>query len=91
MDLSNPASLTRLSEIAGSLTNDIEFEGGQREEIYKILAQNAEKNVLEMLKNPSTSEILTTNGGADRNPYDLRLPKPVEGSVKNIPIPRNAG
>ena len=91
MDLSNPASLTRLSEIAGSLTNDIEFEGGQREEIYKILTQNAENSVLEKLKNPSTSEILTTNGGADRNPYDLRLPKPVEASVKNIPIPRNAG
>ena len=74
-----------------TLQKDIEFEGGQRDEIYKILTQNAEKNVLEKLKNPGTSDMLTANGGADRDPYDIRLPKPAEGSVKNLPKPGDTG
>lgn len=54
------------------IQEDIDFEEGQRDEIYKILTQNAEKSVREKLKTPESSGMFEDNG-LSADPYDLQL------------------
>jgi hypothetical protein len=65
------------------LQEDIDFEEGQRDEIYKILTQNAEKSAREKLKNPDRSGSLEEIG-FDIEPYDLQLQESVGSSGMSV-------
>ena len=62
-------ALKSLSKLQGV----IEFENGQRDEVFKILTKDAEVAAAAELKNPDMSKIFTEGMGIDIDPYDLGL------------------
>jgi hypothetical protein len=128
MDLSDPSSLGKLPELAGSITNEalenqlattltadqqaaladfkdndhhlkvdamalknlsklqgiIEFEDGQRDEVYKILTKNAEAATLAESKNPDIAKVITEGMGIEIDPYDLGLQQAMTDSMTDM-------
>jgi CRISPR/Cas system CSM-associated protein Csm2 small subunit len=62
-------ALKSLSKLQGI----IEFEDGQRDEVYKILTKNAEATTLAESKNTDMAKFYTEDMGIDMDPYDLGL------------------
>jgi hypothetical protein len=62
-------ALKSLSKLQGI----IEFEDGQRDEVYKILTKNAEATTLAESKNADMAKVYTEDMGIDMDPYDLGL------------------
>ena len=65
------------------LQEDIDFEDGQRDEIYKILTQNAENNLRSGLKKSDGPDIFEDIGFAI-DPYDLQLQDTVGSSGMKV-------
>lgn len=68
---------TSALKLLSKLQNELEFDEEQRDEVYQILTQNAEKNLLEESKNPGPPDLNDMFGvvGYETDPYDLRLPE----------------
>ena len=64
-------------KLLSKLQNELEFDEDQRDEVYQILTQNAEKNLLEESKNPGPPDLTDMFGvvGYETDPYDLQLPE----------------
>lgn len=65
------------------IQEDIDFEDGQRDEVYKILTQNAENKERDRLNN---TDNLNTSEESElvSDPYDLQLQDMAAGSVKKL-------
>lgn len=64
-------ALKNLSRMQGL----IEFEEGQRDEVYKLLVQDAEASAKAEDENPDVSKLFTEGMGIEMDPYDLGLQK----------------
>jgi hypothetical protein len=53
----------------------VEFKEGQRDEVYKLLAEDAEARAREEEENPDVSKSFTEGMGIQMDPYDLGLQK----------------
>lgn len=73
-------ALKSLSKLQGV----IEFEDGQRDEIYKILTKNAEVTTAAELKDPDVSKMITEGIGIEMDPYDLGLQKIMMESITDL-------
>lgn len=62
-------ALKNLSHLQGI----IEFEDGQRDEIYKVLSAAAEERLLKQQEKPDPTAIFTEGMGIEMDPYDLGL------------------
>lgn len=63
------AALKSLSKLQGV----IQFEDGQRDEVYKILVANAEKKIDTESSRPDPAAMFTDGMGMDMDPYDLGI------------------
>ena len=73
-------ALKSLSKLQGV----IEFENGQRDEIYKMLTKNAEATIAAELKDPDMSKMITEGMGIEMDPYDLGLQKIMTDSMTDL-------
>jgi len=74
------AALKSLSKLQGIL----EFEEGQRDEVYKILTQNAEASVLAEAEKPDVTKMFTEGMGIEMDPYDLGLQQAMTDSMMDL-------
>jgi len=51
----------------------IQFEDGQRDEVYKLLSESAEESIKNASKNPDLSSMFTEGMGLEMDPYDLGI------------------
>lgn len=63
------AALKSLSQLQGV----VDFEEGQRDEVYKILTAEAEKRILQEQEKPDAAAIFTEGMGIEMDPYGLGL------------------
>jgi hypothetical protein len=68
---------TSALKLLSKLQNELEFDEDQRDEVYKVLTQNAEKNLLEESKNSRPPDLTDLFGvvAYETDPYDLQLPE----------------
>ncbi len=71
------AALKNLSK----LQSVIEFEEGQRDKVYEILAAGADESVRHQDENPDPSQLFMEGMGMDMDPYDLGLQQAMTESV----------
>lgn len=71
------AALKSLSKLQGV----IRFEDGQRDEVYKILAQTAETGVLAESETPDMTTMFTEGMGIDMDPYGLGIQQAMTESI----------
>jgi hypothetical protein len=75
-------ALKSLSKLQGA----IDFEDGQRDEVYKILTKNAEVKALAESKNPDINKILADGMGFEIDPYDLGLEQVITDTRKEAGV-----
>lgn len=63
------AALKSLSQLQGV----VDFEEGQRDEVYKILSAEAEKRILQEQEKPDAAAMFTEGMGIEMDPYGLGL------------------
>jgi hypothetical protein len=73
-------ALKSLSKLQGV----IEFEDGQRDEVYKILTKNAEATAHAESKNPDMAKMFTDGMGIEIDPYDLGLQQAMTDSITDM-------
>ena len=73
-------ALKGLSKLQGI----IEFEDGQRDEVYKILTKNAEATALAQSKKPDMTKMFTDGMGIEIDPYDLGLQQAMNDSMTEM-------
>ena len=73
-------SLKSLSKLQGI----IEFEDGQRDEVYKILTKNAEATALAESKKPDMAKMFTDGMGIEIDPYDLGFQQAMNDSITEM-------
>jgi hypothetical protein len=74
------AALKSLSKLQGV----VDFEDGQRDEVYKILSAAAGEKVRREQENPDPSAMFTEGMGFDMDPYDLGLQHAMTESVTEL-------
>lgn len=70
-------ALKSLSQLQGV----IEFEDGQRDEVYKILTENAEAEAIKEAATPNLMELMTADMGFEMDPYDLNLQEAMTDAI----------
>ena len=73
-------ALKSLSQIQGV----IDFEDGQRDEVYKILTADAGERLQKQSDNPDASSIFTDGMGVEIDPYDLGIQDAMSEAFKNM-------
>jgi hypothetical protein len=76
-------ALKNLSQMQGVF----EFEEGQRDEVYKILAAAAEEKIKKQASNPDPSSIFTEGMGIEMDPYDLGIQDAMTEAFKGVGKP----
>jgi len=71
------AALKSLSQLQGA----IDFEEGQRDEVYKILSAEAEKRVLQEQEKPDPTAMFTEGMGIEMDPYGLGLQQAMTDAI----------
>lgn len=79
-------ALKNLSQMQGVF----EFEEGQRDEVYKILAAAAEEKIKKQAANPDPSSIFTDGMGIEMDPYDLGIQDAMTEAFKGSGKPGEA-
>lgn len=71
------AALKSLSQLQGV----IDFEEGQRDEVYKILSTEAEKRILQEQEKPDPTAMFTEGMGIEMDPYGLGLQQAMTDAI----------
>ena len=71
---------TALKSLA-KLQGIIDFEEGQRDEVYKILTTSAEKKILNESQHPELNDLQLSAFDMDMDPYDLGLMQSMSGQA----------
>ena len=71
------AALKSLSKLQGV----IQFEDGQRDEVYKLLTEGAEASVLAESETPDMTKMFTEGMGIEMDPYDLGIQQAMTESM----------
>ncbi len=71
------AALKSLSQLQGA----IDFEEGQRDEVYKILSAEAEKRVIQEQEKPDPTAMFTEGMGIEMDPYGLGLQQAMTDAI----------
>ncbi len=74
------AALKSLSRLQGI----IEFEEGQRDEVYKILSNEAEEKLAKQVEKPDLTTFFTEGMGIEMDPYDLGLQQAMADAVGDL-------
>ena len=78
------AALKNLSMLQGV----VEFREGQRDEVYKLLAEDAEARALAEEEKPDVSRLFTEGMGIQMDPYDLGIQQAMmDAGMRNGPKP----
>jgi hypothetical protein len=77
------AALKNLSQLQGI----IEFEEGQRDEVYKILSTAAEEKLLKAEEKPDPTALFTEGMGIEMDPYDLGLQSAMSEAMEDLMKP----
>lgn len=83
-------ALKNLSQMQGVF----EFEEGQRDEVYRILAAAAEEKITRQAENPDQSALFTDGMGIELDPYDLGIQEAMteafngRGTPGEVPDPK---
>jgi hypothetical protein len=77
------AALKNLSQLQGI----IEFEEGQRDEVYKILSAAAEEKLLKAEEKPDPTALFTEGMGIEMDPYDLGLQSAMSEAMEDLMKP----
>lgn len=70
-------SLSKLQKV-------IEFEEGQRDEVFKMLTAEAEENVRKAEENPDPAEAITEGMGIEMDPYDLGIQQAMADAIAEM-------
>jgi len=81
------AALKSLSKLQGV----VRFEDGQRDEVYKLLAQAAETRVAEESPVQDMTAMLTEGMGIEMDPYDLGIQQALTDSMMDSATRQEAG
>jgi hypothetical protein len=71
------AALKSLSQLQGV----VDFEEGQRDEVYKILSTEAEKRILQEQEKPDPTAMFTEGMGIEMDPYGLGLQQAMTDAI----------
>jgi hypothetical protein len=77
------AALKNLSQLQGI----IEFEEGQRDEVYKILSAAAQEKLLKEEEEPDPTALFTEGMGIEMDPYDLGLQSAMTEAMEDMVKP----
>lgn len=77
------AALKNLSQLQGI----IEFEEGQRDEVYKVLTAAAEEKLLKAEEKPDPTALFTEGMGIEMDPYDLGLQSAMSEAMEDMVKP----
>jgi hypothetical protein len=80
-------ALRSLSQLQGV----VDFEEGQRDEVYKVLSAAAEEKVLREQANPDPSIIFNEGMGFEMDPYDLGLQEAMRETMEGGPNAMTSG
>ncbi len=87
-DQVDAAALKSLSKLQGV----IQFEDGQRDEVYQVLTKSAEASLLAKNENPDIAAMFTEGMGIEMDPYDLGLQQAMTESMGDpAKLQENAG
>ncbi len=74
------AALKSLSKLQGI----VQFEDGQRDEVYKVLTAAAEQKILQQDETPDPTSLFTEGMGIEMDPYDLGIQQAMTDSMPEL-------